>query len=213
VLDVYHEILTLDPNSAEAYMLAGEALDGERDRAGAIQQFRAAVQANPKEPNVHLYLGYLLWVQSQYPESAAEFQAELNNDPNNAEAMAYLADAKVHTNQFEAAQVLLEKAVQIAPGNELVHLDLGIVYSDGGRHDEALRELKLAEQLDPSDVKVYWRLGHLYQIAGMKDEAKAEFDKLHTLKDAQEKSLNQKLLEAQEKSKRGAGKPSAPDAR
>ena len=41
-------------------MLAGEALDEMKDKAGATQQFRAAVKADPKEPNVHFGLGYLL---------------------------------------------------------------------------------------------------------------------------------------------------------
>lgn len=213
VLDVYREILTLDANSAEAYMLAGEALDGMKDRAGAIQEFRAAIQANPKEPRVHMDLGYLLWSQSQFPEAAAEFQAELANNPNDAQAMAYLADAQIHSNHPETAQALLERAGNIEPGMVMIHLDLGIVYSESGRRDDAVRELKLAEQLDPNDQNVHWRLGHIYQMAGIKDQAKAEFDKLQSLKTAIEESLNRKLLDAQQKSKQSADPPAVPDTR
>jgi tetratricopeptide (TPR) repeat protein len=50
VLDVYHEILLLNAESAEADMLAGEVLDETKDSAGAIQQFRAAAKADPKRP-------------------------------------------------------------------------------------------------------------------------------------------------------------------
>ena len=92
VLDVYHEILALDPDSAEADMLAGEALDEMKDNEGSTKMFRAAVKANPKEPNAHFGLGYLLWTQKQYPEAASEFQAELANDPDHVQAMLYLAD-------------------------------------------------------------------------------------------------------------------------
>ena len=45
---------------AEADMLAGEALDEEGKISEATEQFRAAVKANPKEPNAHFGLGYLL---------------------------------------------------------------------------------------------------------------------------------------------------------
>ena len=48
VLDVYHEILALDPDSAEADMLAGEALDEMKDSSGAIEMFRKAVKAKPE---------------------------------------------------------------------------------------------------------------------------------------------------------------------
>ena len=109
VLDVYHQILVLDPDSAEADMLAGEALDEMKDNEGSTKMFRAAVKANPKEPDVHFGLGYLLWTQKQYPEAAKEFQAELDNDPRHAQSMLYLADTDIQMNQMEAALPLLEK--------------------------------------------------------------------------------------------------------
>src|ERR1700730_6404603 len=85
VLDVDHEILLLNAESAEADILAGEALDEMNDHVGATQQFRAAVKANPNEPNVHFGLGYLLWTQNQYEEAAQEFQAELANVSNHVQ--------------------------------------------------------------------------------------------------------------------------------
>jgi tetratricopeptide (TPR) repeat protein len=212
-LDVYHEILTQDPNSAETYMLAGEALDELKDRAGAIQQFRAAIQANPKLPGIHWKLGYLLWAQSQFKAAAVEFQAELTNSPDDAQSMTYLADAEIHANHFEAARQLLEKAVPINPGIALIHLDLGIVYADAERRDDALRELKLAEQIDPNDQNVHWRLGHLYQIMGHKEEAKAEFDTLHGLKDATEDALHKTLHDAEMKARPSADAPIAKETR
>ena len=75
VLDVYHQILTLNAESAEADMLAGEAYDSMLDHADAIQQFRNAVKADPKEPGVHFGLGYLLWCQSQFDEAARAIPA------------------------------------------------------------------------------------------------------------------------------------------
>ena len=74
VMDVYHEILTLNAESAEADMLAGEALDDMRDRDGATKMFRAAVAANPKEPNAHYGLGYLLWAEKAYSEALPDFR-------------------------------------------------------------------------------------------------------------------------------------------
>src|SRR5438874_1434332 len=152
VLDVYHEILMLNAESAEADMLAGEALDEMNDHAGATQQFRAAVKADPKEPNVHFGLGYLLWTQVQYDEAAQEFQAELANVPDHVQALIYLADANIKMNRPEIALPLVEKAIHLNPGIEMAHLDLGILYADAGRQNDALRELKLAAKLSPNDA-------------------------------------------------------------
>jgi tetratricopeptide (TPR) repeat protein len=210
VLDVYHEILSLNAESAEADMLAGEALSEMKDNSGAAEQFRAAVKADPREPNVHFGLGYLLWGLMQYEEAAQEFQAELANNPDHAQAMVYLADTDMRLSHPEAAPPLLEKAVRIDPGIELAHLDLGILYSDAGRKGDALRELKIAEKLCPNDQNVHWRLGRFYQTAGRKDEAKVEFDKTRSLQRADDATVFRKLHEAQAKGKPAEEAPDAP---
>jgi tetratricopeptide (TPR) repeat protein len=193
VLDIYHEILALNPDSAEADMVAGEALDNMKDNEGSTKMFRAAVKANPKEPNVHFGLGYLLWTQKLYKEAASEFEAELANDPDHIQAKLYLADAFIQLNQIEDAGPLLEKVVKLDPSIGLGHLDLGIVESEAGRNEDALRELTLAEKLTPDDVNVHWRLGRLYRSMGKKDEAKAEFDKASTLNKAADEELYKKI--------------------
>jgi tetratricopeptide (TPR) repeat protein len=201
VLDVYHEILTLNAESAEADMLAGEALDELKDNKGAAEQFRAAVKADPREPNVHFGLGYLLWGLMQYEEASQEFQAELANNPEHSQALTYLADTDMRLSHPEVAPPLLEKAIRIDPRIELAHLDLGILYGDAGRKDDALRELKIAEKLGPDDVNVHWRLARFYLAAGKKDEAKAEFDKTRSLQKAADETIFKKLHEAQAKGK------------
>ena len=177
VLDTYHEILMLNAESAEADMLAGEALDEMKDHRAAIKQFRAAVKANPKEPDVHFGLGYLLWTQREYAEAVQEFQNELANNPNRVQSLVYMADAQMQMNHPEAALPLLEQAERADSALPLEHLDLGILYADAGRQEDAVREMKQAARLDPDDVNVHWRLGRLYKAMGKTDEAKAELEK------------------------------------
>jgi tetratricopeptide (TPR) repeat protein len=210
VLDVYHEILTLNAESAEADMLAGEALDEMKDNAGAAEQFRAAVKADPREPNVHFGLGYLLWGLLKYEEAAQEFQAELANNPDHAQALTYLADTDMQLGHPEAAPPLLEKALRIDPAITLAHVDLGILYADAGRKGDALRELKIAENLRPNDVNVHWRLARFYQASGRIDEAKAEFEKVRGLQKADDATIFSKLKEAQAKGKPAEEVPAAP---
>ena len=199
VLDTYHQMLTLNAESAEADMLAGEAEDAMKDYEGAIAQFRAAEKVDPKEPSVHFGLGYILWTQREYTEAATEFQAELANDPNQVQALVYLGDAEIQLNHPELASPLLEKAAGLDTKLELAHLDLGIVYGDAGRKDDALRELNTAEKLAPSDVNVHWRLGRLYREMGKKVEAKAEFAKASSLHKATDDALVDRISGGHEK--------------
>jgi tetratricopeptide (TPR) repeat protein len=208
VLDVYHQILLLNAESAEADMLAGEALDEMQDHTGAIEQFRSAVKANPKEPNVHFGLGYLLWTQNQYDQAAQEFEAEVANVPNNAQALAFLADSKMKLNEPEAALPLLKKAAAINPELEITHIDLAALYGNSGQNVEALRELKIAAKLKPTDVNVHWRLARLYQAMGRKDEAKIEFDKTKSLTKAADASVFSQLNNGRAKAT-APGRPAA----
>ncbi len=205
VLDAFHRIVALNPDSAEAHVLAGEALDEMKEPQGAVRELRAAVQANPKEPNAHFALGYLLWTQGHAQEAAHEFQAELDNVPEHALAMLYLADAEIQMNQMEEARALLEKVVKNDPANSMGHLDLGIVYGEAGQREDALREFKQAVALKPGDVKAHYRLARLYQSMGKTTEAKAELDKTKTLNQAED----ERLLKVMSKAPQQSGRPQA----
>ena len=209
VMDVYHEILALNPDSAEADMIAGEALDEMKDNEGSTKMFRAAVKAGPKEPNVHFGLGYLLWTQKIYLEAATEFQAELANDPDHVQAMEYLGDTLIQLNQPEKARPYLERTVKLDASQSLAHLDLGIILSDAGDNEKAMHELQTAEKLKPDDVNVHWRLGRLYRTMGKKEEAKAEFDKASTLNKAADEELYKKIAGAHAKPPGDTGSPPA----
>jgi tetratricopeptide (TPR) repeat protein len=210
VLDVYHQILTLNPDSAEADMVAGEALDQMKDNAGATAMFRAAVKADPKQPNVHFGLGYLLWTQKIYPEAAQEFQAELANDPKHAQSMLYLADTDIQMNQFSDAGPLLESEIKIDPSFSLAHLDLGIVDVETGHNQEALNQFLVAEKMEPKDVNVHWRLARLYRTLGKSDLAKTEFDKARNLTQGADDSLYKKIANSSAHPPQGQAPPPPP---
>jgi tetratricopeptide (TPR) repeat protein len=193
VLDIYHQILSQNAESAEADMLAGEAYDEMRDHQDAIEQFRNAVKADPNYPGVHFGLGYLLWCQSQFEEAAEQFRLESRNSPGDAEALAYLADSVVRLNQPEAARPLVETALRLSSRQEMPWLDLGILDAAAGDNGAAFHDFQQAARIAPTDVQVHWRLARLYQTMGRRAEAHAEFEKTKTLTKAADKTVMEKL--------------------
>ncbi|MBS1803383.1 MAG: tetratricopeptide repeat protein [Acidobacteria bacterium] len=189
VQDSFHQILALNAESAEADMLMGETLDEMKDHEGAVRLFRAAVKTNPSEPNVHFGLGYLLWTKGQYPEAATEFQAELANDPQHSLATLYLGDAKLQMNLPEDAQPLLEKVVKVDASSGMAHRDLGIVFADEGKKEQAVAEFRAAIRINSKDVSAHYRLARLYRSMGKTAEAKIEFDKANSLNKAEDERL------------------------
>lgn len=189
VVDAYHRLIALNAESAEADMLVGEALDEMKDHEGAIREFRAAAATDPKEPNVHFGLGYLLWTRGQYQEAADEFRKELANNPNHLKAMLYLADTQILMNQSDEARPLLEEVGMKDPNIAMQHLDLGILYADAGRKEDARKQFETAIKLAPKNVNAHYRLARLFRSMGMTAEAKVEFDKASSLNKAEDEHL------------------------
>lgn len=176
VLMVHEEMLALKAETAEADMLAGEAFGKMRDNAAAEKKFRAAILKDPKEPNVHFGLGYLLWSQGNWAEAADEFQLELQNDPRHTRAQIYLADSWLRQAEFEKALSELEGLGAGDQSEPLLHCDLGILYAKSGRSEDAIRELRAAIDSDAEEAEPHLQIAKVYQSIGKTDLAKSELD-------------------------------------
>jgi len=67
----------------------------------------------------------------------------------NGKLQLYYGRALAESGQLTKAVETLERAVELLPGSVETHLNLGVVYSKLGRHDEARREWKRIIELDP----------------------------------------------------------------
>jgi tetratricopeptide (TPR) repeat protein len=177
----YRQILEQDPNSVAAHMLSGEALDGLGRTVEAIPEFQAAAKAGPQEPNVNFGLGYLYWKLHKYDEAKEAFERELDIDPKNAQALAYLGDIELKRNAPEKALPLLNKAIQTRNDIRIAYLDIGVILMDQKRHSEALPALLRAEKLDPGQPDAHYRLARLYREMGNAAESQKEFAKVREL--------------------------------
>jgi tetratricopeptide (TPR) repeat protein len=110
----------------------------------------------------------------------------------------------------DAAVQILEKVEQTDPALFLAHLDLGILFTDAGRPQDALRELSAAAKLKPDDVNAHWRLGRLYRSMGKSDLAKSEFNKASSITKAADDALIDKISGPHANGKGAEGPAGAP---
>lgn len=193
VLATYKEILALNADSAEADMLAGEAYSAKGDTPAAVRQFRAAVHANPSEPQVHFGLGYLLWTERKFNAAATEFRAELSRNPKDGQSLAYLGDSLMHMGKQAEALEALKQAVALGSSLELAHLDLGILDASNGDRSAAVDQFRTAISIDPKNADPHWRLARLYQSMGRKKEAQEEFAQVRKMKQKSAEDLYLKM--------------------
>ena len=195
-LDEFRQILEQNPDSAAAHVLTGQALDGLGKTPEAIAEFQAAAKVAPREPNVHFGLGYLYWKLHQYDEAKREFENEVSLDPGNGQAVAYLGDIEMKRDHPDAALALLVKAAKLQDDIRIAFLDMGTVFAQQKRYDEAVAALQRAVKLDPAQPDAHYRLAHVYQAMGKAAESQREFAQVRELHEKADESLASKMSAA-----------------
>lgn len=91
--------------------------------------------------------------QALYKEYESDYEAEerlcrqmLETVPDNADVLALLGRSLLSQRRMDEAQKALEKALEIDPDQDMVRVDLGIVYHAQAYYDKAVKEF---EKIDP----------------------------------------------------------------
>ncbi|RRA48606.1 tetratricopeptide repeat protein [Acidipila sp. EB88] len=195
----YRHMLTVNPDAVQAHMLLAEALDGMGKTEDAIAELDAAGRLAPTEPVLHFELGYLYYKKADYEKAVPEFKAEMTNNAGFAQTYAYLGDILFRTNDPDAAEPLLRKALALDDQLRLAYFDLGCISADRKNNAEAVAAFEHAVKLDPAQADAHYRLARIYMQQGDKQKASAEFARTKELHTRTDDSLIQKIS--------GAGAP------
>ncbi len=131
-----------NPDSAEARMLMGTAKYQSKDFAGALDDFKHAVEANPKLPGVQSYYGMALLSTGDAAGATRAFHDALTQDPNDFEANLNVGSLlKIDQKNAEALQYL-NHALEVRPGDPGVRYQIAIVHLAQGLLDQSVQELE-----------------------------------------------------------------------
>jgi Tfp pilus assembly protein PilF len=172
------------PDSGRVHQILGESALTQEDMSGAVEQFRAAIKADPTLPGIHFQLGHALVMNSSSPEEAQhEFEAAIASDPSDYRAECELGEILRLTQHPELAESHFMKALQINPNYSNAQVGLGDLLLDAEKPAEAVEHLVTATRLDPNNETAHYHLAKAYRVLGRSAEANqemSEFKKLHT---------------------------------
>jgi tetratricopeptide (TPR) repeat protein len=117
--------LALSPQTTQAHLAKANALLGmERDR-DALAALEAATRSDPKNGEIHVEIGDVLWRNLQAPEPAFDhYRTATNLAPALAAAHVRIADYHLRRGDTNAAQPVLALLRRIAPKSpDLLVLD------------------------------------------------------------------------------------------
>lgn len=163
------------PDSAEAYLLAGRMLLRRAYPDQAIASAHKAIELNPKIPLAHELLGEAALAKADLPAAITELQAEIAINPMDPAAYERLGDALVRSGQYNDARVALNRAVLLEPNSTAPFMLLGQTFLKLQQPIEALHYLTHAVAMDPNNYVIHNLLGQAYKATGQLSEANREF--------------------------------------
>ncbi len=164
-----------EPDSAEAYLLAGRLFLRRELRQQAAVQANKALEINPTLPLAHQLLGESALAAGDIPAAIKELEAERKVDPLSGELYDRLGDAYLRAGQLEQAQQALNRAVLLEPSATGPYILLGETFLKLKQPIQALHYLDRAEKMDPSNYITHNLLGQAYKATGQMAEANRQF--------------------------------------
>lgn len=178
------------PKSARLRVALGVAHYSLGQYNQALDALCKAVDLDPKDTRALDFLGKMYDIAPDKAEEVTSRLARLAREyPGNAAANYYYAlSLRRRTAQSRSpdanrqAEELLRRAVKLRPDWADAHYQLGLLYEDQSRPDDAIDEYQSAVRLQPSLATAHYRLGQLYRKKGQQQLAQSEFQAFEALK-------------------------------
>jgi tetratricopeptide (TPR) repeat protein len=172
----YRAALAVRPDAVAVYNNLGGALSKGR-LGGAIQEYRTALELDPRNTQVYCNLGNELIKEGQLEQAVTAFRKAMELDPKQALAHTGLGSALHLQGQLDEAIREHHTALELDPKLAWAHLNLGLALKDKFPITEAIPHFRKAVELDPKNAKAHQALGVALMSQRQLDEAILELQK------------------------------------
>jgi len=170
-----------EPKNKEAWYFLGRAYYTRSRITEAHKAFMSVLEIDPQDAKAENNLGLILESEAQPDAAMAAYRKAIawQEGGLRPSEQPYLNLGSLLMEQSRVAEAIpvLQKAVEIAPGDALCHLKMGTAFLRAAKLAEAQRHLEKAAQLAPDNAAAHYQLGKLYKELKIMDRAKAEFDR------------------------------------
>jgi TolB-like protein/DNA-binding winged helix-turn-helix (wHTH) protein/Tfp pilus assembly protein PilF len=135
------QAIQLDPSLPESHVyLADALLTIDYDWKGAQSEIQKALELNANDPMAHEWNGMFLAILGKQAPALQEMQRAVELDPLNADRKIFYAELLTMFGHRAEAEDQFNDALQLDPASELAHKSLIGLYTEAGRHDDAIAE-------------------------------------------------------------------------
>lgn len=201
--DAVYLMFQKTPASYRVNQISGEILEIQGKYPEAGNEYRKAIEKNPRALDLHFRLGRVLLIDSQ--GSAAleaarhEFEAELALNAGDAAAEYEVGQILIAQGKRDAGVARLEHALALRSDFIEALLAVGKARFDAKRYPEAITLLERAIKLQPRNEPAHYSLMMAYRNSGEIEAAKREKQALDALQKPPEGEFTEFLKKLGEK--------------
>ena len=197
-----------DAEAGEELARLGEGSEAVRraadvyQRAGrherAVPLLERLLGAEPESTDLRFRLAAAYERTGQHPRAVDAFQELLRREPDFHMALNYLGYMWAEKGENLAdARRLVERALELDPGNPAYIDSLGWIFFRLGDHRQALEQLQRAARLLPRDGTVQEHLGDVLRALGNAAEARSAYERALAAGDDNAEQVQRKLQEVE----------------
>lgn len=159
----------LEPGSASIRMKKAKVLTGMGRDDDATREFEESFKLTPHRED--LVRGLSLQRMGNIREAEKIYRDVLLKDPSNVDALRLLAGVAMRAKQWGDAEMLLERALELAPDYFQGWMDIGMARQEQDKTDGAIEAYRRAIRLGPSKPNAYTSAGTMLAMMGAHDES------------------------------------------
>jgi tetratricopeptide (TPR) repeat protein len=164
--------LKYDDSLAEAHTsLASIKAVTDWDWQGAENEYRRAIELNPKYSTAHHWYAVQLLIQGRMDQALQEIKTAQQLDPLSLGINKDFAVILLYARDYNRALEQCRKTLEIEPQLGAMATYMAQIYELTQKYPEAIAELEKAHAASPEDSEVNYALGQAYALIGKKDEA------------------------------------------
>ena len=164
--------LKYDDSLAEAHTsLASIKAVTDWDWQGAENEYRRAIELNPKYPTAHHWYAAQLLLQGRLDQALQEIKKAQQLDPLSLGINKDFAVILLYARDYDKALEQCRKTLEIEPHFGGMSTYIAQIYELKQKYPEATAELEKAHAAAPEDGEITYALGQAYALMGRKDEA------------------------------------------
>lgn len=149
----------------------------------AIAHLKKSLSLDPRNANVHNYLGVVYLLLSDYQHAERELEEALKLNPYLTDARNSLGAVYMKTGRAERARAAFDEALRdkTYPSPEKILYNIGTLQLEEKHPSEALETFRRAVAANPAYAKGYFGLGLALSQAGRREDAVENFRKVISL--------------------------------